>query len=124
VAEEAVAAKAAEEAVAVVAAKQVVEAKATKEAVVVKVGEEATTITGPDGSNGGGPSVAHTDGREAPDVTPHPKALGKRPVAMIGSGGSSPPPPTSTSGFTAPRGMPHIFCRFFSFFSPFFVQVF
>jgi hypothetical protein len=121
VAEEGVAAKAAKEAVAAVVAKQAAEAKATKEAVVVKVGEEAATITGPDGSNDSSPSVAQTDGREAPDVTPHPKAMGKRPAAMIGSGGSSPPP---TSGFTAPRGMPHIFCRFFSFFSPFFVQVF
>jgi hypothetical protein len=93
VAEEGVAAMAAKEAVAAVVAKQAAEAKATKEAVVVKVGEEAATITGPDGSNDSSPSVAQTDGREAPDVTPHPKAMGKRPAAMIGSGGSSPPPP-------------------------------
>jgi hypothetical protein len=41
------------------------------------------------------------------------KAVGKRPVAMIGSGGSSPP---CASAFMVPGGMPCIIAVFFSFF--------
>jgi hypothetical protein len=87
----------------VVVAKHVVEAM---------VAEEAAAVTGLNGSSGGGLGTVHGDTSKAPDMTSDLKAAGKRPIAIMGLGGSSPPPPARA--FTAPGGMLHrFFCRFF-----------
>jgi hypothetical protein len=121
-------AKAIEEATAMVAAKQAAEAKAA---------EEAVAVTCLDYSSICGPSAAQIDTREAFNMTLDQKAAGKRPTPTIGTGGfrgpgphrrggaegstpprgigGSRPPPPPISAFTTPRGMPHIFCRFFLF---------
>jgi hypothetical protein len=86
----------------------------TKQATEVKVAKEATVMTWSDGASGGGPRTVQGDARKAPDMTLDPKAMGKRPAATTGSGGSSPPRPASA--FVMPGGMLHtFFCRFFLF---------
>jgi hypothetical protein len=123
-AEEATTAKAAEEPAAVkkameevMAAKAVEEAmtKATEEAMTMtlKAADEATAVAGPNDSGGSNPDVMQPNAKGAPDTMLDPKLVGKRPAAMIGSGGSSPPPPIST--FTAFGGMTCIYCNFFLF---------
>jgi hypothetical protein len=73
------------------------------------VNTEAIVAAGPNGSYNGGPGVAWTDARGAPNVTPDPKVAGKRPAATMGSGGSSPP---DKHFHNAWRYGTHFFCRF------------
>jgi hypothetical protein len=116
VVEEAEAVKVAKEATAKAAMEATAVKKAAEEAMALKAAKEATmvkvaAVVGPDGSNGGSPDMARSGAREAPDLTPDPKAAGKRPAAMTGSCGSSPP----SSAFAAIDGMPRIYCSSFLF---------
>jgi hypothetical protein len=114
-AEEAAMVKVAEEVAVVNAVEEAMARTTTEEFVAVKSAAEATAVAGPDSSDGGGPIAVRTDTRGTPDVTPDYKALGKRLATMTGSIGTNPPPPIA---FTAPGGMPCMFCRHFFFFLP------